>query len=556
MGKEKNNLSRRSFLTGTAAAASVAAFTGLVGCAPRSAADQPDVKNERSSTGGVDPSSINWDNEADVVIIGSGSAGTCAAIEAAEAGSSVIIFEKNQAMYGGNSALCGGYMLAADWSTQEELTGYVGDTGEAFAEQMLRWSQGLGNQEMIREACLRSGEAVDWMMSTGREYTGASILPPIWSCGDTEEDVVPRSIHNHDAYGATEGHMATLRARVDALDNVKISMGSEVVHIIQNPEGEVIGVQLADGSYAKALKGVVLACASVDNNTQMAKDLGLMQQLWGMTMDEAGAASLSNPDMDTNEGDGIRMLREIGADLCMSQACCMNDDQYVGGISDWGVTAYMGQEPNIYESYTTRGAILVNRYGRRFCQDDAEWGYVIHEASKEAYQTGWNPEDPLGVCLWYVCDADHYWAFQGKGITVEESEYTYSANSIEELAEIMGCDAAVLNDEINRWNSYCETGVDLDFGRKADFGKIITPPFYADIMRPGPMGTFAGAKSNVKAEVLDLRGEPIPRLYAAGTVAGGNITGPFYFGCGWAITNTVVWGREAGQNVAALEPWS
>ena len=96
-------------------------------------------------------------------------------------------------------------MLAAGWSTQEEITGYAGDTGEAFANQMLRWSQGLGNQDMIREACLRSGEAVDWMMDTGRTYEGASPLPPVWSCGDTEADVVPRSVYNHNAYGATEG---------------------------------------------------------------------------------------------------------------------------------------------------------------------------------------------------------------------------------------------------------------------------------------------------------------------------------------------------------------
>ena len=82
------------------------------------------------------------------------------------------------------------------WSTQEEITGYAGDTGEAFANQMRRWSQGLGNQDMIREACLRSGEAVDWMMDTGRTYEGASPLPPVWSCGDTEADVVPRSVYN------------------------------------------------------------------------------------------------------------------------------------------------------------------------------------------------------------------------------------------------------------------------------------------------------------------------------------------------------------------------
>ena len=87
-------------------------------------------------------------------------------------------------------------------------------------------------------------------------------------------------------------------------------------------------------------------------------------------------------------------------------------------------------------------------------------------------------------------------------------------------------------------------------------GTIKTGPFYADAEKPKVLGTFAGVKSNLKAEVISgATGEPIPRLYAAGTVAGGNYSGPFYFGCGWSILNTVVWGREAGQNAAALESW-
>lgn len=547
-------MGRRDFLKAATLFGATAAGAGmLAGCAPKKAGAKDTATS--APTGGVDPSSIEWEHEADVVIVGSGSSGTCAAIEAGRAGASVLILEKNEVMYGGNSALCGGYILAAGWSTQEELTGFAGDTGEAFADQMLRWSQGMGNPEMIREACLRSADAVDFMMSTGRKYEGASILPPIWSCGDTEADIVPRSLYNHNAYGATEGHMATLRATIDQMDNVEIMMGAEVAHLIKGTDGAIIGVQLVDGSYAKARKGVVLACASVDNNTQMAKDLGLLQQAWGQTLADAGLQNPGCPDIDTNTGDGVRMLREIGADLCLSQACCMNDKQYVGGISDWGVPEIMGHEPNIYRSYTTEGAIMVDRTGRRFCQDDAEWGYVIHEASKAAWRAGFTPDDPTSGYIWYICDADHYWAFQGKGITVEDSETTFSADTIEGLAEIIGCDPAVLTDQVNRWNSYVDAGVDLDFGRRADLGKIVTPPFYCDVLIPGPMGTFAGAKTNVKTEVLGLDGEPIPRLYAAGAIAGGNWAGEFYFGCGWSILNTVVWGREAGVNVAALDAW-
>lgn len=550
-----HEMKRRDFLKAATMFGAAAAGAGLLaGCAPKSASEKGKAATA-APAGGLDPASIEWAYETDVVVVGSGSGGTCAAIEAAEAGSNVIIFEKNKAMYGGNSALCGGYMLAAGWSTQEEITGYKGDSGEAFANQMLRWSQGMGNQEMIREACLRSGEAVDWMMSTGRKYEGASPLAPVWSCGDTEADIVPRSVYNHNAYGAEEGHMATLRKRADSLPNIEVEMGCEVAHILKSGTGEVVGVQLADGSYAKARKGVVMACASVDNNLEMSKDLGLMQNVWGQTLVEAGLGATGNPDMDTNTGDGVRMLREIGADLAMQQAVCMNDWIYVGGVSDWGVSELLGKEPNAYDS-SNLDAILVDKTGHRFCQDDAEWGYVLHECSQAAWRQGFTPDDPTTGYIWYVYDASgaKYWEL-ARGTTPETSETTFAADTVEGLAQHIGCDPAVLAAEVEKWNSSCAAGVDAEFGRRANLAPIVTPPFYCDVMRPGPMGTFAGGKSNVKAEIIGLDGNAIPRLYGAGCIIGGNVSGAFYFGCGWAITNTVVWGREAGKNVAALDPW-
>lgn len=547
-------MERRDFLkASTLLGAAALGATALAGCAP-TVKGSGEGAAALASTGGADPSSIDWTFETDVVVIGSGSGGTCAAIEAARAGADVIVFEKDRTLYGGNSALCGGYMLAANWSTQEELTGYKGDTGEAFADQMVRWAQGCANEEMIREACMRSGEAVDWMIETGRVYEGASPLPPIWSCGDTEADVVPRSVYNHSAYGAEAGHMATLRKIVEETDNIQVEMDAEVAHIIKGASGEIIGVQLANGDYAKARKGVVIACASVDNNVEMSRDLGLMQNVWGMTLANEGLYAPGNPDMDSNTGDGIRMLREIGADLLMQQAVCMNDSIYVGGISDWDMSEYMGKQPNIYES-SNIDAILVDKTGHRFCQDDAEWGYVIHRCSEAAWRQGFNPADPTTGYIYYVYDANGASFFELKGHTPDQCDTTYAANSVEELAGIIGCNPAALTAEIEKWNGFCEAGEDLDFGRRANMAPIVTPPFYCDVVRPGPMGTFAGAKSNVKAEVIGLDGNPIPRLYGAGCIIGGNYSGPFYVGCGWSITNTVVWGREAGQNVAALESW-
>ncbi len=559
---------RRDFLkASTLLGAGILGAGALAGCAPRG--PEAAEESQLATTGGVDPSTIEWEYEADVVVVGSGSAAYCAAIEAAEAGSEALILEKSS-MFGGDSALCGGVILAAGWSTQEEITGYAGDTGEAFAEQMLRWAQGFGDAEIIREACMRSGETVDWLISIGRQFDAAEILPPIWGLGDTEADLVPRSlwlageIDNDEFETGTSinGHFKTLQDYANTLSGITAKNEHEVTKLLQDGSGQIIGVEVMDGKkvvYAKARKAVVLACASVDNNTQMAKELGLQQQFWGMTCRDAGldtsniGVGATSHDVETNTGDGVRMAREVGADLALAQACCMNDSHYVGGIGEYATSMVSGSNP--YKSWRSEGSIMGNRFGRRFCQEDAEWGYVVAEVAKEVYATGWQPEDPDGVNVYHIADADHVFQWQLQGIDVETYDGAIKADTLEELAEKLGMPADNFVDTINRWNSYCETGKDMDFDRRVDFGKIVTPPFYADPFRPGPMGSFAGVKANVKAEVLGINGEPIPRLYAAGAVAGGNYVGPFYFGCGWSILNTCVWGREAGQNAAALESW-
>ena len=65
-------------------------------------------------------------------------------------------------LVGGDSALCGGVILAAGWSTQEEITGFKGGTGEAFADQMVRGAQGLGDEEIIREAGQNAAALEPW----------------------------------------------------------------------------------------------------------------------------------------------------------------------------------------------------------------------------------------------------------------------------------------------------------------------------------------------------------------------------------------------------------
>jgi len=134
------------------------------------------------------------------------------------------------------------------------------------------------------------------------------------------------------------------------------------------------------------------------------------------------------------------------------------------------------------------------------------------------------------------------------------------ADTIEELAEKMGrgnpdplFGQVSVKETVDRWNQMCEAGEDTDFGRTTGLNPIAEPPFYAIELFQGCLNTQGGMKRNTKSQVLDIFGNVIPRLYAAGE--NGDI---------WTVTYQCMsnvgggcygYGRVAGANAAQEEPW-
>ena len=102
-------ISRRTFISGSAIAGTLAAL-GLAGCAP-AATDEAPAKDEGEGLAftGEGTSDISWDEECEVLVVGSGYSGLAAAIEAKNAGADVKIIEKMNRV-GGNSAFAAGDM--------------------------------------------------------------------------------------------------------------------------------------------------------------------------------------------------------------------------------------------------------------------------------------------------------------------------------------------------------------------------------------------------------------------------------------------------------------
>ena len=125
--------------------------------------------------------------------------------------------------------------------------------------------------------------------------------------------------------------------------------------------------------------------------------------------------------------------------------------------------------------------------------------------------------------------------------------------SLGDLADAIGCDAATLEASLDRWNADCDAGRDSGHDRPPQtMAPIRTPPFYLGTIWPVVSNTQGGPVHDAKQRVLNPYGEPIPRLYEAGEV--GSIWGHLYLS-GANLSECFIGGRIAGREVAVLGDW-
>ncbi len=154
--------------------------------------------------------------------------------------------------------------------------------------------------------------------------------------------------------------------------------------------------------------------------------------------------------------------------------------------------------------------------------------------------------------VWAIFDADAV-KREGWQVTppyVDPQGYFFSANTIGELASAIENEyqakpmkGATLQATVERYNSFVDSGKDIDFGKPAPKYKIRTPPFYAAWGTPMIHDSRAGLRINAKCQVIDMNGQVIPGLYCAGESAGGFNQ----HGMGRCTTQ----GYIAGKNAAA-----
>lgn len=507
-------ISRRNFLKGTATGLVAAGILGT-----QAYAEQADgnvkVNYEKS---------IPWHTQYDVVVLGYGGAGAVTAITAADEGAKVLIAEKAPfGEEGGNTKVSGQYIFCP-WEYE---------AGVEYMKNLRGYFSNL-TDEMCEFLVTEFMKMEDWLTQMGGTITH---LP---FCEYPEEISDPSKVGTLQVDGSnfTGTYWKLLKKNVEKRsENIEIWYNSPAVKLIQDPLSKVIlGVQVEKNGEVmnvRAKNGVVLACGGFENNAEMCQSFlqrGYIYPL-GTTY---------------NTGDGIRMSMEVGADLW-----------HMGTMSGpWITFKEPDQERAIFPNsgmptMLTKGLsnINVGPDGTRFVAENIGLGHRHGHTNYSGMYASMLTPLPMHTIFDEKArvQGSYFTPFSADFSEEIEKGWVIKADTIEELAEKLG--TPKLAEEVALYNQFCETGVDIKFGRPANMmEKIDTPPYYAFEIVPAMVNTQGGPKRNTNAEILAVDGTPIPHLYSAGEI------GSFFtdiYNAGGNLGETIVFGRIAGKNAAA-----
>ena len=459
-----------------------------------------------------------FDGDYDFIIVGAGNACLNAARCAAQAGLSVLVLEK-EPVVGGSSAICGGSWAAS--GTQMQKDAGIQDSEELFYEDMIKTGQGVNDPALVKTYVREVNREYEWL-----RRQGVNALD-VHAAGGMS---VPR-VHAFKPAQVVECYRSQA---VKA--GAKILLRTAATRLLWSADaGRVCGVKAvvrgkAEKNY-QARYGVLLASGGFARSPELlGKYVPAMKNAWAVS----GIG---------NTGDGLRMGLSLGADTL--------DMNYIKATYGFKPNGSASEKSYIYYN----GGIIVNKEGKRFVneslsykligdkalmQPDAKTFTVFDNKIREAAMKSDRREIP-------------FWKdVQAKGT----SPLGYVGKTIEEVAKKAGIPAEQLVRTIKEYNATAPQGKDV-FGRRTLSGGVGKPvaltegPFVVMPATAAMIATYCGLRIDPKARVIDVYGEPISGLYAAGEITGG-LHGAAYM-TGTAFSKAAVFGRIAAEQVIALK---
>lgn len=555
--------------TDAVTSASLAAQGGSAGGASGGSGEQvlPDLPDLFTAPDPIADSDITKTYAADVVIIGCGLAGLCAARSAAEAGASVIVIEKSTSYNyrSGQYGICG--------STIQKQRGMEFDgsaaVGDLMKEMGYRPDQRLWNYWRDK-----SGEAFDWLLEPAgdnvdvidmyaKDYDRSKITIctvhwPKPESYDSAKEFSPTYPAATLTFIPDQGDILALSYQKCVELGVVFRFSTWARQLVRSdPNGRVEGaiVQDMDGQYFKVLanKGVIMAAGDYGSNETLVKHFcgGRTWPTMFTSTDANGAV--------TNIGEGQCMGAWIGAKIEDGPHAPMTHT--LGGA--------LGIDPYL----------LLNTSGRRFCNEDVAGQQISSQLYRQPDDYGWSIFDdnyPDQVELMpcshgsvnHILPSEDVPNLSGAVMTIGRSAITSreavtrsctTADTIEELAAKLYADKAAQENMIaavKRYNELAAKGADDDFGKDSRrLFPIEKAPFYASKISAGSMLVCLGglAVDPDSLQCVDEDMNPIEGLYAIGNNMGGRIVQDYPVTIAGASHGTcLTFGYIVGRKVAEL----
>ena len=486
--------------------------------------------------------------ESDVIIIAGGMSGLCAAAAAAERGASVTVFEKTGTV-GGAANMGMGFFAVESHIQKANLIGLTVD--EAFM-RFMNFNHWKADAALVHKLYAQSGSTVKWIEDMGVEWLGA------FKYFDDSE----ATWHVPKVPGSSKPVPRCASIIVKAIYDYAAALGVQfvfntTVKRIEYNGTRVTGVYAvgADGTeYAAESDAVIVCTGGFGDSPEM------IEQYMGYRHGD-DLFSFRIPGL---KGEGMKMAWDIGAGRTpMVMEMTYETPARFGGAA----IDTMMRQPNL----------VVNRLGRRFFNEDmmSITPFAGNAIARQKDRVGYSilSSDVVEFYRAHGVDCNSYHKHMNSisewddavqnyldggqvaeanplmGVTREE-KFFFVADSVEDLAAQLGIDPAELARTVARYNEFCGTGRDLDFGKKARYlHKLTGEKFYACKYYPSGYGSLGGIKTDDRLQVIREDFSPIPGLFSAGTdcctIFGD--TYMFYFPgstMGFAVNS----GRMAGYN--------
>lgn len=508
-----------------------------------------------------------WDAQADVVSIGSGGGGLCAAITAHDHGASAMVLECSDQV-GGVTA----YSMGEVWIPGNHHAAAIGiadspDSGYRYVKGL---SMGYGDDAAMLNQAIHGPVALKYLedhvglrmtvirdcpdyyyphvgdsLAEGRylevvpfpaaslgEWQHRTRVSPHVPYGMTHEDI----FHNGGMANMMQWDYSVMAERLTndercvgpglaayfvkgVLDrNIPLLTGVNAEELIMDGE-RVIGVRATQGGkdfFVKARRGVVIAVSSYERDRGFAQTLGHQLNAQSMVMPSINGAHL-------------RLAGQIGARVAKMPDVTLLGFHVPGEEQEEGVPLWRGALPFLGLPHT----IVVNKAGKRF-SNEAFYRSVYYALETIDGATQTHPNFPC----WAIFDSQARAKYPFGSVMPGEdvpAALGVTAGSLQELAVKIGVDAEGLAATVARFNRYCADGSDPDFHRgtfpwgalmcgdplqkpNPNLGAIDQGPYYAiELHRLAGGGIAAsGILADEHCRALDWNNKPIAGLYVAG----------------------------------------